>query len=363
MSDATLTHRDLAELLGVSETTIKSYRRKFPGCIPVASRGKPIRFAAGAGDVARKIRDLFALGMSVEEVRLRLDQEFPWIAAEAAGKRPPQPRRDKAAPAPELALGVSAMAKSLVALTQQQKALLSRVQGMEAMLERLGIPGPADAGALRRTEAEAARGKEALVETRLNRLDAASRELSETLASLARDLRRFLDQSEEAGPAAAPSGEQPSARRIPLRQETKIPSPQVFSPASPEGRSLEPPRRFLSLPLVARTDQGHYVSAGGRNRGRFCLNDLKAMLAYGFTPPHHFTLKWEARGEEWQLLLEQASPPEQSPDASLRTYLLRLLELPTQKGNAVVEILELHKGGEAAHPVEICAIINSFGES
>jgi hypothetical protein len=43
-------------------------------------------------------------------------------------------------------------------------------------------------------------------------------------------------------------------------------------------------------------------------------------------------------------------------------YRLRLMELSTQKGNAVVEILELHNGDAAAHPVEICAIINSFGE-
>jgi hypothetical protein len=310
--------------------------------------------------VAGKIRDLFALGMSVEEVRLRLDQEFPWIAAETA-KRPSQPRRDKAAPAPELALGVSSMAKSLVAITQQQKALLGRVQGIEAMLERLGLQGSVDAGGLGQAAAEAAREKEALVETRLNRLDAASRELFETLSTLTRDLRRFLDQPEEAG-TAAPSGERLSARRIPLRQGTKIPPPQAFSPASTETRSLEPPRRFLSLPLVARTDQGHYISAGGRSRGRFCLNDLKAMLAYGFAPPHHFTLKWEAEEQEWRLLLEQSSPPDQSPDAPLRAYRLRLMELPTQKGNAVVEILELHKGGEAVHPVEICAIINSFGE-
>ena len=72
MSEATLTHKDLADLLKVSETTVKSYRRKFPGCIPVASQGKPIRFPAVAAEVALRIRDLFELGMSVEEVRLRL---------------------------------------------------------------------------------------------------------------------------------------------------------------------------------------------------------------------------------------------------------------------------------------------------
>ena len=31
MSEQTFTHKALADLLGVSETTVKSYRRKFPG--------------------------------------------------------------------------------------------------------------------------------------------------------------------------------------------------------------------------------------------------------------------------------------------------------------------------------------------
>ena len=53
----TYTHKDLANLCSVSETTIKSYRRKFPGFIPVLTRGKPIRFKKDAGDVCLKIRD------------------------------------------------------------------------------------------------------------------------------------------------------------------------------------------------------------------------------------------------------------------------------------------------------------------
>lgn len=64
MSD-TLTHKDLAKLCGVSETTIKSYRRKFPTFIPVDTDGKPLRFKPEAGDVCLTIRDCFAKGMSV----------------------------------------------------------------------------------------------------------------------------------------------------------------------------------------------------------------------------------------------------------------------------------------------------------
>ncbi|MFI3271472.1 MAG: MerR family transcriptional regulator [Pseudomonadota bacterium] len=79
MENLGLTHKDLAKALGVSETTIKSYRRKFPACITVASKGKPIRFSPEAETVCRRIQALFALGMAVEDVRVRLAEEFSWI--------------------------------------------------------------------------------------------------------------------------------------------------------------------------------------------------------------------------------------------------------------------------------------------
>lgn len=79
MPENTYTHKALARQLKVSETTIKSYRRKFPGCIPVASRGKPIRFSSDALAVCRRIRDMFEKGMSVEEVRSALPWSFPGL--------------------------------------------------------------------------------------------------------------------------------------------------------------------------------------------------------------------------------------------------------------------------------------------
>lgn len=84
MNTLGLTHKDLAKALGVSETTIKSYRRKFPACIVVASKGKPLRFMPEAETVCRRIQALFALGMAVEDVRVRLAEEFAWIEPELA---------------------------------------------------------------------------------------------------------------------------------------------------------------------------------------------------------------------------------------------------------------------------------------
>jgi len=190
MSDTTYTHKDLSSRLGLSETTVKSYRRKFPGCIPVANKGKPIRFTDEALAVAARIRDLFETGMSVAEVRSRLAAEFAFIDKAA----PPEggQRSGKGEVGPGLSLGVSNMAKSMVAMTQQQKAILSRMQGIENMLVDLGL----DAGQSPR--AEKAREREALIESRLDALDVNTRDLARTVQNLAGELSRFLGKREKA---------------------------------------------------------------------------------------------------------------------------------------------------------------------
>lgn len=376
MSDPTLTHKDLAALLGVSETTVKSYRRKFPGCIPVASKGKPIRFTRDAAAVATRIRDLFETGMSVEEVRARLTAEFGWI-----GPPEPSPVKERSKSGtrttdvgPELSHGVSNMAKSLVAVTQQQKIILSRIQGIESLLEDLGADSPAEM-ADKRAEvagkrAEAVRQRESQFEERLatlDRLDAMVTTLAANLQDLAGRLDSLLARraktsdewdtgNEVAKPAkgTCPPDERPQDRQqdrqwegakvFPLR-------PHEAPPPEPEpGR--EPERRFFSLPLVARTDQGRFLSAGGKGRGPFSLNDLKAMLIYGFTPPDHFTLRFTAHGQGWWLTLEQKT--------SGRVIRLLLTELPSQRGGSVAEILQIVSNGDSIHPVEICGIIDSF---
>lgn len=372
MSQNTLTHRDLAELLGVSETTVKSYRRKFPGCIPVASQGKPIRFSPEAAKVALRIRDLFELGMSVEEVRLRLSGEFSWVPAEGPKGAP---REKSGEAAPELSVGVSNMAKSMVAMNQQQKSMLERMKGIEHMLAELGLQGPFDGEGLRRKSAEAARERETRLEERLDNLDAATQELAGTVASLADQLGRFLGARARAkeerlngSPAEGRTAGQENtredspghARVIPLRPAAD-PLSQDCAPggafavnSSAASSQAEPNRRFFTLPLGIRTPEGEHVNPRGRGRGPFSLNDLKAMLIYGHTPPNHFTLRWEPYGQGWWLTLEQA--------AQDRVFGLLLMEVADRKGGTVVEILQLRNNGEAVHPAEIKTIIDSLGE-
>ncbi|WP_243439916.1 hypothetical protein [Fundidesulfovibrio soli] len=74
--EPSLTHRDIAAALGITVTTVKSYRHKFPEFFTGASGTRPIRFPAQAGQVCARIQALFKRGYAVEQVRERLALEF-----------------------------------------------------------------------------------------------------------------------------------------------------------------------------------------------------------------------------------------------------------------------------------------------
>jgi len=125
----TYTHRDLAGLLGVSETTVKSYRSKFPGFLPVAREGKPVRLHQEALEVCRRIRDLFAEGLTILQATERLRSEF---------KEYPHNRRlsisTGQATAQASAPGLDAR---LEALTQAQESARARMEQLEAEVRNL----------------------------------------------------------------------------------------------------------------------------------------------------------------------------------------------------------------------------------
>ena len=379
MSD-TLTHKALADLLGVSVTTIKSYRRKFSGCIPVENQGKPIRFKPQAATVGTRIRDFFNQGMSVPEVRLRLAQEFDWISADAPKGGEDEAcdsgdaLREKADVSPDLAHNVNTLAKSMVAMSQQQKSVLQRMQVIEDMLEQLGLKDLSESARQLRAETGQA---ESLLEERLGNLDSVTQALADTMGSLSDRLEKFLGgrqaAAEEWQAQGGLSGALSELAKEEGKQADESPNKVVSfnavknrptpGPAREEASqsqvhaaqpSQEPSRAFLTSPLIVRTAQGNHISPAGRNRGRFSINDLKAMLIYGFSPPNHYTLHWEPHGQGWWLKLKQEENPDNEP-----LYLL-LMELPAQGGGSVVEILQVKRGEDNLHPVEICAIIDSF---
>ena len=129
MTTQTYTYRDLAGLLGVSETTVKSYRSKFPGFLPVAREGKPVRLHQEALQVCRCIRDLFADGLTIVQATQRLHLEF---------KEYPHNRRLSTSKN-QTASGVSdpGLDARLEALVQSQELGRARLEQLEAEVRNL----------------------------------------------------------------------------------------------------------------------------------------------------------------------------------------------------------------------------------
>jgi hypothetical protein len=75
----TLTHQDLARIVGVSVTTIKSYRRKFPEFFFPPSQTKPLRFRPETEKLCLRIAAFFTQGWSIKRARQELSRVFPVV--------------------------------------------------------------------------------------------------------------------------------------------------------------------------------------------------------------------------------------------------------------------------------------------
>lgn len=359
MTDRNLTHKELSVMLGVSETTIKSYRRKFPGCIPVASKGKPIRFTPEAGTVCVRIRDMFNLGMSVEEVRIRLAEEFSWIEGSAPAEQTPvekQPEPVAEVPARvelphDFSASMSNLAKSMVALTQQQTTVLKRLQTIETMLGQLGLAGPVDLKPMEATLGPA-------WERRFERMQQAMEAIANSVTGLNQQVQSMR---------AAPEGHMGGFADAEYPQyDEQVEAQSDFAAVADQSERLhvavqavatgktDPPRRILTLPLVFQSPKGEYLGVAGKARGRFSANDLKALLAMTFFPPERYNPQWEQDGNGWWMLLSQ--PESESP----REFAIYMEETVTPRGNTVALVLRLAVNGTTEHPVELHNFISEM---
>ena len=353
----TYTHKDLARKLKVSETTIKSYRRKFPDCIPVASDGKPIRFLPEAAAVCLRIRDFFDLGMSVEEVRGRLSQEFPWISLVA--KEEPQPSPQPVGMPQEFTIALSNLAKSMVTLLQQQSGIMDRMGKLEATVTETASHMPvAVADGVKTADFKAVledlQGylRNALMPLqqlqRLNEVQGITEVLHQAANNMVDAAQIMRSLADRAKVPAADLGEPSKVVPFP----TAAASVQTLPAA--QNAAQDPPRPFLLKPMVVRTMEGAYIGAGGKTRGRFTLNDFKALLVYGRQPGEHFSLQWEQSGQDWVANLSQ--PGAETPGK----WRMQLKEAMSQSGVGVVELVGFAANDENVHPAEFCSFVASL---
>lgn len=238
------THKDLAALCAVSETTIKSYRRKFPGFIPVLTRGKPIRFKKEAGDVCLMIRDCFDKGMSVRETTKVLKENF---------------KEERTAPEKPARTGGSS---GVVTEEYLEKFFATAGQMMQGM------------ASMATAQAKTAQ--------RLQKLEAAVEALIEAETRNSEFYAQLLAQgSTVAAPAPEPQPEpapQPTPPPAPEPKPEKVRARKIVNVKTPEGgvqsyalekedaepAAATPPQSFLDTPIVIRNDQGEFLGVPGR---------------------------------------------------------------------------------------------------
>jgi len=280
MSQMPLTHKRIARILGVSETTVKSYRRKFPDCIPVASKGKPIQFTEEALEVCRTIRDLFSAGLSVEETHVRLAELFEFISPPVFEEPEDVSEVVEVVLPDDYKQAMSSLATSMVNLSLKQEQMLKKMAAIESRLQQLGL---ADVSAATPSS------DPILAELRV---------LTERTEAVWNAISCSVSQEAEADSDMDADGQCPKAtvhRLVPLR----------------EAISHDPPRTILTLPLLIQEREGVYTPLHGRGNSRITLNDLRASLMTHFVDDDRYTIRWSENNSGWQLdlLQERAHVP------------------------------------------------------
>ncbi len=343
MADDTVTHKDLAQFLGVSETTIKNYRSKFSEFFEVRGKGKPLRFAPDVARVCRDIRNCVRQGLSVEETRAQLRERYPRVMRSRSRGRESGRENDRTSETstdqphipPELIDFIPSLAGGLERLAVLQDETNKRLERLEAVLAA-------------REEGQA--GEERAGQGSLG-----------TRGRLVRVRNAYGEVQEyhlEAAPISAPVTTQAS---VPAEKKISAPHiPENIRTEVPLGFASAPAADFLSMPLVLRSGRGEYLGVGGRGAGAFSTSDLMDLMAGRFTAPNAFSFHWEARegggaGQDgpgapgapggWLLRATQGQGPK------AKVYLLGLERARTPRGNNVVLVWSLEVDGKEVSPV------------
>lgn len=349
MTESRFTHRDLAAMLGVSVTTVKSYRRKFPAYFPVASHGKPLRFDRRAAASAKTVRDLFAQGLSVPSVEKILRRKFPALhkawqeAADTAQDEDTGHPGNDCAPA-ELA----AVREEMARLAGLQEAMSHQVQLLADRVEFLASRLTDEQDSAREDETAAKVKRRVRVTDRQG-------DVTEYL---------FETKGNEADGAAGgedPSGSSPgvntqSEKKTPPdtdRGEQAMPGVPESSTSGTEGVDTagsysdpEPDEEgYLSLPLVIYTDSGEYIGVAGKQERISNLSDLRRYFRRVLGQEK---ASWEVGPHGRRLTLEY------DPVSGLAVpfrYVLTMQPTVTPRGNRVILLSALSAGeGEVPAP-------------
>ncbi|XPV76437.1 MAG: MerR family transcriptional regulator [Desulfovibrio sp.] len=274
MTKDTLTHKDLAAIAGVSETTIKSYRRKFGNFIPVVTHGKPLRFKPETREVCLRIRELFVEGLSVGEIRTRLKTEFK--------EYKPKPVKKPASP-------VGATGGGGMSGEDMETISRSANQVIQGMVQL--------ATAQARTDQRLARlekGMKELVE--IERLN------SEHLAELVNLMAEGMGGKLRAKKVIKIKGDDGQEESYTFEADKEASKPDEEKIVPEKERIAEPPLAFFHLPVVIRSERGEFLGVPGKMSIKEFTNVLASNTPDG-TAKDQF---WYRAGAVWVFSMEFA---------------------------------------------------------
>ncbi|NJB69156.1 hypothetical protein GGQ74_002853 [Desulfobaculum xiamenense] len=298
MADDLLTHAEIARQLGVSVSTIKNYRSKFPECLPVARRGKPLRFAAVSLAVCRTVHEGFGEGLSTERIRETLYERFPQYAkARRARAASRDNRRER--------VGEPALERSLARMEDVYAAVISRMNELEG-----------------RTTVAPTDGDGPLRDEVLRLRDEVGR------------LRRAIETGSAVAERTTPQVDGPAS---PQESQGVADGPSVTKGETPRARERvadDVVADILGLPLVIRSPGGEYLGVTLPGGGHL---DVSAMLAR--LGARSAAADWTRSAGGWTLLLGEGV-------AAGREFDLRPVTTP--RGNRVALLCGMRVAGRPA---------------
>lgn len=310
----TYTHKDLSRLCSVSETTIKSYRRKFPGFIPVLTRGKPIRFKKEAGDVCLKIRDCFEKGMSVRETYKVLKENF----TETTSDRPSQGTRQPGGKFSDEYMEkffktAGQMMQGMAGLATAQAKAERRLQKVESALDRL-----------------------LEIETQN------SEQFSELLSHIKTQPVAAVVPPSAARPAADPVSQDGPEKKVRTRKIVNVKSPEgtvkSYTLEKKDAPAAERPSdAFFNTPIVIKNDQDEFLGVPGR----LPLAGFVEILVREAEEGEVSRSNWRQDGEAWIFAMEAPGHD---------THELFFRSTTTPRGNLVVLLDRLDVNNERTSP-------------
>ncbi|MFW5500563.1 MULTISPECIES: hypothetical protein [unclassified Maridesulfovibrio] len=304
MTAETFTHRELSSITGVSVTTIKSYRKKFPEFFFIVGHGKPLRFRKGADKLCLRIRDLFNKNLSVKQIRDKLLTEFESVKENRQLSETKQDSQVNSEGFEKLAKTTNQMMNGLAALVTAQAKAEQRLARIEKSLKELV-----------QTQSESPAGTNELLQ-----------EIKEILASSG-----GLQQPERIT----------AKKVVTIKKDNGQEESYSFDA---DNSAIEPDADFLELPVVIHSDSGEFLGLPGKPGHPFTLQELVYLVSS--RKVEGASKVWHKEGRDWVLAIK-------SPDGPL--YELHFSMTKTPKGNIVSFFNRLDINSESRNHADILA--------